>query len=79
MIERDVAELRARVARLEWTLEQLTQHLGVRIGPAPAPPAVSDVVIGHVRRGYKLAAMKAFAAETGADLASAKKIVDGLE
>jgi ribosomal protein L7/L12 len=79
MIERDVAELRARVARLEWTLEQLTKHLGVRIAPPPAPQAVSDAVIGHVRRGDKMAAIKAHMAETGADLATAKKLVDGLE
>jgi ribosomal protein L7/L12 len=79
MIERDVAELRARVMKLEWTVEQLTKQLGIQIAAAPRPGGVSEAVLAHVRRGDKMAAIKAHMAETGADLGTAKKLVDGLE
>lgn len=79
MIERDVAELRARVMRLEWALAQLTQHLGIQIAAPPRPGGVSEAVLAHVRGGNKLAAIKAHVAETGADLATAKKLIDSLE
>jgi ribosomal protein L7/L12 len=79
MIERDVAELRARVMKLEWTVEQLTRQLGIQIAPAPRPGGVSSAVLALVRGGDKLAAIKAHVAETGADLATAKKLIDSLE
>ena len=79
MIEREVAELRARVAKLEWALGQLTHHLGIRLPEAPSPSGVSPTVVALVRGGDKMAAIKVYMTETGCDLRRAKEIIDTLE
>ncbi len=76
---REIAELKARVARLEWALGQLTQHLGIHLPEAPSPSGVSPAVLALVRGGDKMAAIKAYMTETGADLRRAKEIIDTLE
>lgn len=78
MIERDVAALRARVARLEHTVAWLEAHLGVK-APAESASGVSDRVLALVRTGDKMAAIKTLCAETGVGLAEAKQIVESLE
>jgi ribosomal protein L7/L12 len=78
MIERDVAELRARVAKLERKLAQFEKHFGVSFHD-DAPAGVSANVIALVRQGDKLSAIRIHCQETGASLLEAKKLVDTLE
>lgn len=71
-------ELRARVAKLERTVELMVRQLGIQV-PAEQPPAgVSSHVLGLIRQGNKMAAIAAHRAETGADLAEAKRLIDSL-
>jgi hypothetical protein len=78
MIERDVAELRARVAKLERKLALLEKHFGVSFADE-APGGVSADVLALVRKGDKLSAIRAHIAETGASLLDAKNLIDTLE
>lgn len=79
MVEKDVAELRARVAQLEFALDYVSKHLGIQIPAAPAPSGVSQRVIALVRANHKIEAIKAHMEETGLDLVRAKKAIEGIE
>ncbi len=78
MIEKDVMELRARVAKLERTLELVVHQLGVRLPVDPPVLGVSTRVLGLARAGDKIGAIKAYREETGVDLAVAKRVIDEL-
>jgi ribosomal protein L7/L12 len=78
MMEHEVVELRARVARLERALDFVCKQLGVHV-PADLPiVGTSERVLALVRQGDKIGAIKAFREETGADLAAAKRKIDEL-
>lgn len=76
--ERQVAELRARIARLERAVEQLLRHTGVQFIDA-GPVGISPEVVALVRQGDKLQAIKRQMQLTGCDLATAKAIVETIE
>ena len=78
MVERDVAALRARVAKLEQIVEQLQRHLGVAFTSRTDGGASGDV-LELVRRGEKLQAMRLHVQQTGSDLKAAKDLIDSLE
>ena len=78
MVEREVMELRARVAKLERTLELVVQQLGIRLPVDQPVLGVSTRVLGLARAGDKIGAIKAHREETGADLATAKRAIDEL-
>ena len=75
MIERDVQELLARVATLERKVAFLEEQLHMK---APDEVGVPAHVLALVRAGNKLGAIKALREKTGADLATAKKMIDSL-
>jgi ribosomal protein L7/L12 len=58
-IEREVAELRQRVARLEGRLEFLYRHLGVTF-VAESAPGDDPRIIEAVKRGDSLGAIKVY-------------------
>ena len=77
MTERDIAELRGRVAKLERAVAFFERHLGVHV---PAEVAgVSPRVLALVRGGDKMAAIKAYREETGVDLKAAMEMIDSVE
>ncbi|MCC7539120.1 MAG: hypothetical protein IT379_23060 [Deltaproteobacteria bacterium] len=78
MIERDVAELRARVAKLERAVAFFERHLRVTFVD-DADSGVSPDVLALVRRGDKLAAIRLHCQNSGASLAEAKRIIDSIE
>ena len=78
MIEREVAELRARVARLERVVEVLSKHIGITV-PDLATPGASAEVVRLVRSGDKISAIKLHMQQTGCDIGQAKKLVDSIE
>lgn len=76
-----------RVERLEAQMEFLHRRLGLSqegphkgSRPADGPPAwkPSEAVMDLVRRGDRIAAIKALIQETGASLKDAKEIVERL-
>ncbi|MBA3464105.1 MAG: hypothetical protein H0T46_29390 [Deltaproteobacteria bacterium] len=78
-LERDEREhlnfLTQKVATLEQQLAALYKHLGL----TPPPPAPSlDEIAALIRSGNTLEAIKAYRAQTGSDLATAKAAVDQL-
>lgn len=77
-VEREILELKQRVARLETQLAYLLRSLGLGY---PEPPAheVSPEIVDLVRRGKKIEAIKRFRQETGAGLSDAKRVIDSLE
>lgn len=79
MIERDVTELKARVAKLEHTLALLQRHLGITLPDAPLPGGVSPEVLALVRKADKLGAIRLHMQQTGANMQAAKALVDTLE
>ena len=73
-----MAELRARVAKLEHTVSHLVKQLGIHVPAEQAPAGVSTRVMQLVREGNKMAAIMAHSQETGADVATAKRVIDSL-
>lgn len=78
MIEREVVELRARVAQLEHTVQFMVRQLGLQVPPQQQPHGVSARVMGLVKQANKIGAIAAYREETGADLATAKRVIDDL-
>lgn len=76
--ERQVAELRARIARLERAVTQLLNHTGVTFVDA-GPVGISTEVVALVRQGDKLQAIKRQMQLTGCDLGTAKAVIDTIE
>jgi ribosomal protein L7/L12 len=70
---RDRARSEARLAALERKVDAVLDHLGVVV-PEPRHPAVERLLA----EGQQIAAVKAYREETGADLLTAKRAVDGL-
>lgn len=78
MIEREVAELRARVARLERVVDVLSKHLGITV-PDSGPAGISPEVVRLVRSGDKISAIRLHMQQTGCDIGHAKNVVDSIE
>ncbi len=70
---RDRARSEVRLAALERKVDAVLDHLGVVV-PEPRHPAVERLLA----EGQQIAAVKAYREETGADLLTAKRAVDGL-
>ncbi len=70
---RDRVRSEARLAALERKVDAVLDHLGVVV-PEPRHPAVERLLA----EGQQIAAVKAYREETGADLLTAKRAVDGL-
>jgi ribosomal protein L7/L12 len=74
-----------RLSALEHKVDHLLRHLtGAEGGPSTVPPlpsessGVSERVRELVQSGDQIGAIKQYRAESGADLATAKAVVDGL-
>ena len=78
MIEGDVAELRARVAKLERAVAFFERHLGVAFVDQPASN-VSPEVLALVRRGDKISALRLHCQLTGAGLKEVKDLIETIE
>lgn len=77
---RQIEVLSLRVTQLENRLESLARGLGVKPAEYENLPvrgtALSDAVLVHLRAGQKIAAIKQYRDETGADLRTAKNAVE---
>lgn len=78
MVERQLAELRGRVAKLERTVAFLEKHLGVTFTDV-GPVGVLPEVVALVRAGDKLSAIRVHCQRTGASLKDAKALIDSIE
>ena len=67
-----------RLRRLERRLDAVIEHLGIALPPEPPDDAPSAEVRRLVREGKMIQAIKAHRDETGAGLAEAKAVIDGL-
>jgi ribosomal protein L7/L12 len=76
MIERDVQQLLARVAKLERQVAYMAEQLSMQV-PDDLTGA-SQRVMALVRAGDRVAAIKAYREETGVDLLTAKTFVESL-
>lgn len=75
--EREITEIKARLERIELRLVFLSRRLGIGDEDAPVARA-SPTVLELVRKGDKLAAIKAFVNETNASLKDAKNFIESL-
>ena len=66
---------RKRILELEARVAELERRLGM---VRPEVAGASSAVIAHLREGDLLAAIKAYRAEHGCDLATAKRAVESL-
>lgn len=75
-LEQDVANLRRRVSLLERQIAFLMQafHVTFEDEGDPVPPEVVELL----RRGNKIAAIKAYREATGATLREAKALIESL-
>ena len=76
-LDREITEIKARLEKIESRLGFLFRTLGITTQEAPEWKA-SPELLELVRKGDKIAAIKAFRAETGASLSDAKKFIDSL-
>lgn len=75
---REVAEIKARLERIESRLGFLFRRLMITEEDAPAGKA-SPAVLELAARGDKIAAIRAFVGETGASLKDAKNFIEALD
>jgi ribosomal protein L7/L12 len=75
--EQDILALRARVRELEDRLAFVYQHL--RIEYVDNPEAANAKVIGLIKAGNKIEAIKVYREIYNVGLAEAKRAVDGIE
>ncbi|GAB4498548.1 MAG: hypothetical protein OHK003_11180 [Anaerolineales bacterium] len=75
--ENDIIALRSRVAELERKLDFL--YTRMRIEYVDDPGMVDSQIIALLKKGNKLAAIKAYRELTNADLAEAKRAVEKIE
>lgn len=73
-----IADLRARVAKLERTIAFLSRHLNVEIVDAE-PSQVHADVLALVRSGDRMGAITLHRRLTGAGLKEAKELIETLE
>jgi len=76
-LNREIAEIKTRLEKIESQLGFLFRSLGITAGAAPAGRA-SAAVLELAAKGDKIAAIKAFREETGASLKDAKNFIESL-
>jgi len=76
-INKEIAEIKVRLDKLDSRLSFLCRSLGVTTQEAPAWRA-SPALLELVKKGDRIAAIKAFREETGASLKDAKDFVESL-
>lgn len=76
-IKEEIAEIKTRLDRLEARLGFLYRHLGISAQAAPGWRA-SPALLELVKKGDRIAAIKAFREETGASLKDAKNFIETL-
>jgi ribosomal protein L7/L12 len=79
MSDQDVFELKQRVNALERQVLHLLHETGIDPAPAPSASDVPPEVLDALRRNDLIGAIKAYREATGADLASAKSVVENLQ
>ena len=72
-----IDELQRRLTRLEKKTDAIMKDLGLAYEP-PAPSG-SDTVIGLIRAGKKIEAIKIYREETGTGLKEAKEAVEAIQ
>ena len=75
--DREIVEIKTRLEKIEAQLGFLYRTLGITTREAPEWKA-SPELIDLVRKGDKLAAIKAFREGTGASLKDAKEFIESL-
>jgi ribosomal protein L7/L12 len=76
-MEREIADIRARLDNIETKLGLLFRRLGITLQDPPAGKA-SPEIMELVNKGDKKAAIRAFMSETGAGLKDAKNFIESL-
>ena len=77
-VDREILELKERVAKLETQVAYLLRNLGLE-HPEPPPRPASSEVLELVRLGRHVDAIRLFRQETGAGLKDAKTFIESLE
>ena len=75
--KQEIAEIKTRLEKLEARLGFLYRHLGITTQEAPGWHA-SPALLELVKKGDKIAVIKAFREETGASLKDAKEFIESL-
>ncbi len=75
--KQEIVEIRIRLEKLESQLSFLYRSLGITTQEVPNWQA-SSALLELVRKGDKIAAIKAFREETGASLKDAKDFIESL-
>jgi ribosomal protein L7/L12 len=76
-LDREIAEIKTRLEKIESQLGLLYRSLGITTKEAPHRK-VSPELLELVKKGDKIAAIKAFREETGASLKDAKEFIESL-
>ncbi len=76
--EQELEKIRARLEKLETQMSYLCRNLGIGSEEVPTWNA-SATVVNLIRKGDKIAAIKAFIDETGANLKDAKDYIESLK
>jgi hypothetical protein len=77
-LDREVLELRQQVGKLERQVAFLLDHLGLEYREGPNA-GVSPEILGLVRRGDMMGAIRLYREETGFGLKEAKEFIESLE
>ena len=75
--KQEIAEIKMRLDKLESRLGFLYRSLGITAQEVPGWQA-SPALLELVRKGDRIAAIKAFREETGASLKDAKEFIESL-
>ncbi len=76
----EIKEMRARIAKLERTVEFLLHHFELDYvdDPSSSVPGVDTEIMALVQAGKTLDAIRLYRERTGADLLTAKTVIEGL-
>jgi hypothetical protein len=74
--EPTIAELDARLARIEKDMKRLFEHLGLE--PDDGTGGVPSEVIELVREGKRLQAIKRYSELAGVDMTTAQRVILGI-
>ncbi len=76
----EIKEMRARIAKLERTVEFLLHHFELDYvdDPSSSVPGVYTEIMTLVQAGKTLDAIRLYRERTGADLLTAKTVIEGL-
>ncbi len=76
----EIKEMRARIAKLARTVEFLLHHFELDYvdDPSSSVPGVDTEIMALVQAGKTLDAIRLYRERTGADLLTAKTVIEGL-